>query len=121
MKRLLAAAAMLLSLASPVMAADEETEALNHGYATAAYEKVCGTDLVITDAALRAKKDRLYRKSTAYMEGYRWVANQADAALAPNFLMIYNFCTGAASAKWAKVPADRKQWLENKISSRRGK
>ena len=94
-----------------------EAQAENHGYATAAYEKVCGPDLVVTDAKLRAKKDRLYRNHPAYAYGYRWVANQADAAFGIgtrpiNWVMIYNFCTGAEMAGWAEIPAARKEVLE---------
>jgi len=107
MKTLFATVAAILVLTSPVMARgkkvpecelaengagkyctsddklDHETMASNHGYYTAALEVMCEGALVISDEALKAKHDKLYRDNPkwrrTYMEAYEGVVSRKQA------------------------------------------
>jgi hypothetical protein len=114
MKRLLlatlAAATMLTSLASPAASQeDPETAARNHGYDSAALEVTCGDGLIVTDAKLRAKLDKMYRENprwrTVFLEGY---AAAGRANRRENITSLFITCTLAGKSKWLTLdPAAR--------------
>lgn len=84
MKRILIAPALAAALlfASGAHAAGrnyDEQDAHNHGYATAALEKVC-PGMTVTDPKLRAKLDKKYRNTADFKDGYDWVAKRIDDA-----------------------------------------
>jgi hypothetical protein len=73
--RFILAATAALALITPAYA-DNEEDARNHGYQTAALE-VARPGLIVTDKKLRAKRDRMFRYSSRWKEyftqGYDFV------------------------------------------------
>jgi hypothetical protein len=94
-KRLLTATAIALGLLTGTAHAD--SPASDHGYATAALEKVC-FGMTVTDAKLRAKLDKKYRNTADFKDGYDWVTKRIDAAYKgwDYNLVIWQTCTNPA-------------------------
>jgi hypothetical protein len=101
-------AASLLVLGS-AKADDQETAARNHGYDSAALEVTCGDGLIVTNANLRARLDRMYRENPRWREHFLFgYAAAGGANRRENIVSLYTTCTLAGSAKWLTLdPAAR--------------
>jgi hypothetical protein len=91
-----------------------ETEAINHGYNTAALV-TCGDRLIVTNTKLRAKLDKMYRDDPkwkkAYLEGFESGSppdgpSKTKATEARNRVIV---CTiaGNSEAGWLKLDETR--------------
>ena len=78
MKKTILAIAALAALLGTAKAGPE-AEAMDHGFYTAALEVACGDALTVTDPALRAKRDKMYREDPRWRKhfliGYNLVLN----------------------------------------------
>lgn len=105
MKALLTAVALAaVAFTTSAAHADEEENARNHGYETAALETVCSGILEVGNQSLRTKLDKMYRNSSrwreTFLEGYAAVANKGRR---DSPLTLYITCTNAGDAKWLRV------------------
>jgi hypothetical protein len=132
-KRLLASAAISLAMITSANAgctdgpySEEKENACNHGYETAAFEKIC-PGMTVGDPALRAKLDAKYRNNPKmkkyFMEYYDMVAAQNKDKLSG----VMTLCFTASGAKWIKwdqtvrdqLVADEKEYSAEKERARK--
>ena len=136
MKRPLAATAIALAMITSANAgctdgpySEEKENACNHGYETAAFEKIC-PGMTVGDTALRAKLDKKYRTNPKmkkyFNEYYDMVAAQNPDKLTGVMSLCFTTAAGAKWIKWdeavkAQVVADEKEYSAEKEAARKAR
>lgn len=138
MKKFIATTALLLALTGAAQAGctdhepyNEEIEnACNHGFETAAFEKVC-PGMTVGDAKLRAKLDAKYRNHPKmkkyFTEYYDMIAERGNHK--DKLTGMMTLCFTASGAKWIKwdeavrdqLVADEKVYRAEKEAARKAR